>query len=126
MTEADPHQPISVIYADDDPRMRDLVSALLLDHGIDIHACETASEALVLFDRIHPDVVVLDLDMPNITGFEAARRIRERDAFGRTRLIALTGLGVPDLLGDSARAGFDEFLKKPVSGSTLLRALGIS
>jgi CheY-like chemotaxis protein len=76
-----------------------------------------------LIDSVEPNVVVLDLLMPGLDGFEAARRIRDRDPHRRTRLIALTGLQAEDTLEHAAKAGFDEFLKKAVSGQTILAAL---
>jgi CheY-like chemotaxis protein len=114
-----------VIYADDDEGMRNLVSTFLMDQGIDLHACASAAEAFALVESIDPDIVVLDLDMPGIDGFQAARRIRERDQYGRIRLIALTGVAGQKLPEQAARAGFDEFVKKPVSGQALLNVLGV-
>jgi CheY-like chemotaxis protein len=115
---------LRVVYADDDESMRELLSSFLVDHGIEIHACPTGEDAIKLAGSIDPQVVVLDLAMPGLDGFQTARHIRDRDQYGRIRLIALTGTQSPDLLERAARAGFDEFLKKPVSGRTLLGALG--
>lgn len=115
---------LRVIYADDDEGARSLIGSLLLDEGIDIHTCASAAEALQLFGSVDPNVIVFDLVMPDMDGFQAARWIRDRDPHGHVRLIALTGVESPDTLERAARAGFDEFLKKPVSGRTLLGALG--
>ena len=115
---------LRVIYADDDESVRNLIGSFLPDQGVDIHTCSNASDALKLVDSVEPNVVVLDLVMPGMDGYQAARHIRDRDRHGRVRLIALTGVESPDTLQRAARAGFDEFLKKPVSGRTLLGALG--
>jgi CheY-like chemotaxis protein len=116
--------PLRVIYADDDESVRNLIGSFLLDQGVDIHTCSNANDALKLVESVEPNVVVLDLVMPGMDGYQAARHIRDRDRHGRVRLIALTGVESPDTLERAARAGFDEFLKKPVSGRTLLGALG--
>ena len=118
--------PLRVIYADDDESVRNLIGSFLLDQGIDIHTCSNADDALKLVDSVEPNVVVLDFVMPGTDGFQAARHIRDRDRHGRVRLIALTGVESPDTIERAARAGFDEFLRKPVSGRTLLGALGRS
>jgi len=117
---------LRVIYAEDDASVRNLISTFLLDEAIDIHACDNAAEAVRLAATIAPNVVILDLAMPDMDGFQAAHLIRERDPFGHIRVVALTGLESPDILKQAARAGFDEFIKKPVSGKTLLSALGLS
>ena len=116
--------PLRVIYADDDESVRSLIGSFLLDQGVDIHTCSDENEALKLVESIEPNVVVLDLVMPGMDGYQAARHIRDRDRHGRVRLIALTGVESPDALQRAARTGFYEFLKKPVSGRTLLGALG--
>ena len=93
--------------------------------GYQITACSDGEEGLAAFEQDDGfDLVVSDVVMPGMDGFQAARHIRDRDRHGRVRLIALTGVESPDTLERAARAGFDEFLKKPVSGRTLLGALG--
>jgi CheY-like chemotaxis protein len=116
--------PLRVIYADDDESARNLISTFLFDQGVEIHACASGEETLALVASVDPHVVVLDLMMPGMDGFEAARRIRQRDVGSQIRLIALTGAQGPETLERAARSGFDEFLEKPVSGRTLLGALG--
>jgi CheY-like chemotaxis protein len=72
---------------------------------------------------VDPNIVVLDLVMPDMDGFQAARWIRDRDPHGNVRLIALTGVESPDTLERGASAGSDRPLRKPVPGRTLLGAL---
>ena len=113
--------PFRVVYAEDDEQMRAGVAQLLVQQGLAVHECSNGDEAAQLCSAFRPDAVLLDLSMPDVDGCEAARRIRE--AHGpSTRLIALTGRG-EDSLKEAARAGFDEFLRKPISVSTLLGAL---
>jgi CheY-like chemotaxis protein len=109
-----------VIYAEDDALVRAGVAQMLVAHGLAVHECSNGDEAAQLCSVFHPDAVVLDLSMPGVDGYEAARRIRGQ---GYTnRLIALTGRG-EIALEDAARAGFDEFVRKPSSVTTLLGAL---
>jgi two-component system KDP operon response regulator KdpE len=110
-----------VVYAEDDDMVRASIAQIMVEHGLDVHECSNGGEATLLCSVFHPDAVVLDLSMPGMDGCEAARRIREQHP-GRTRLIALTGRGSA-ALKEAALAGFDEFLCKPVSATTLLGAL---
>jgi two-component system, sensor histidine kinase len=111
-----------VVYAEDDAFMRAGVARMLVEHGLAVHECSNGDEAAQLCSAFRPDAVVLDLSMPDVDGYEAARRIR-REHGHSTRLIALTGRG-EESLKEVARAGFDEFLRKPISVATLLGALG--
>ncbi len=61
-----------------------------------------------------PDVVLLDIGLPDINGYEVARRIRRLDGIRRPRLIALTGWGQPQDKHLAAQAGFDQHWTKPV------------
>jgi two-component system CheB/CheR fusion protein len=90
----------------------------------DGHAAEpvySASEALARVDTFEPDVVLLDIGLPGMDGFEVARRIR---AGGSTaRVVALTGYGRSDDIARTRAAGFDAHLVKPVDLDTLMRRL---
>ena len=115
-------KPFRIIYAEDDDFVRAIISDMMVEYGFAVHECSNGGEAVQLCSVFDADVVLLDLSMPVMDGFEAARRIREQKPDGKTRLVALTG-GLADDLKQAALAGFDEFLRKPVSASTLLSAL---
>ena len=112
----------SVVYADDDPLMRETITDALTQDGVDVHACEDGAEALVLCEQINPDAVLLDLNMPGPTGLHIARELRLIQK-RRQRLVVLTGHDSVELRKKAADAGFDEFLSKPVTTDVLLRAL---
>jgi CheY-like chemotaxis protein len=113
----------SVVYADDDPLMREAITDALTQEGVDVHACESGVEALALCELIHPDAVLLDLNMPEATGLEIARELRLIQKRAGQRLVALTGHDSAELRRKAAASGFDQFLSKPVETQTLLRAL---
>lgn len=115
-----------IVYAEDDAVVRANVAMLLVKFGVDVHEARDGGEALALCRAFHPKVVVLDLQMPNIDGFETARRIRELEGMERPRLIALTGQSSAQAQQEAELAGFDEFLAKPVSGRRLLQAMGLA
>jgi CheY-like chemotaxis protein len=113
----------SIVYADDDDLVREVVTQALVEEGIDVHSCEGGAEALELCRQIEPDAVLLDLNMPDLDGLETARAIRRDPKITHLRLIALTGRGTWELRRKAIEAGFDEFLVKPVPVATLIRAL---
>jgi CheY-like chemotaxis protein len=70
-----------------------------------------------------PDVVLLDIGLPDVSGYDVAQRLRELVAIAPLRIVALTGWGAPRDQERSRRAGFDHHLTKPVSLDALLRVV---
>ena len=117
------NQRLTVVYADDDDLVRETISTLLTDEGLDVHACESVAEAIVLCEQMDPDAVLLDLNMPEVDGLTAARELRRKPENSTLRIVALTGSCTGDLRRKAQEAGFDEFLTKPVATAVLVRAL---
>jgi CheY-like chemotaxis protein len=76
-----------------------------------------------LIERLHPDLALVDLGLPVMSGFELARRVRSNPANGTTRLVALSGYGQDSDVQSSLAAGFDEHLTKPPDHGRLERLL---
>jgi CheY-like chemotaxis protein len=112
-----------VVFADDDGPIRDALVECMCDAGFDVRPCKDGSDAVRLCEEIKPDVVVLDLNMPGMDGYETARAIRRNTALNAVRLIALTGFGSWDARREAFNAGFNEFLTKPIPTADLIRAL---
>ena len=83
----------------------------------------TSRRALEELFPFRPDVILLDLGLPQIDGFEVARRIRATQGYESVRIIALTGYGQTEDRARTCAAGFDEHLVKPVSYPDLVRVL---
>ncbi|MBL9083738.1 MAG: response regulator, partial [Planctomycetaceae bacterium] len=66
-----------------------------------------------------PDVIFLDIGLPGLSGYDVARRLREKPEFARTLIVALTGYGQAEDKRRSREAGFDEHLIKPVAAAAL-------
>ncbi len=79
------------------------------------------SAALGAIEEATPDLVLLDIGLPGIDGYEVARRLRAREGGERPVLIALTGYGQADDRARSREAGFDLHLTKPVDLDTVAR-----
>jgi CheY-like chemotaxis protein len=111
----------TLVFADDDDLVRLVVTEALLDAGVEVHAVPDGIAAVQLCRELAPETVLLDLDMPGMDGFEAARQIRAAEC--TRRLVALTGRPTHDACRKAEAAGFDEVLTKPISAALLMRAL---
>jgi CheY-like chemotaxis protein len=89
-----------------------------------VHTAGDGAEALEVAAECHPDVVLLDIGMPKVDGYEACRRIRDQAAGRRVAIIALTGFGQAQDRRRAQDAGFDAHFVKPVDLATLLQRLG--
>jgi PAS domain S-box-containing protein len=112
-----------VLVADDNRDAARVLELLLRAHGQDVHVAHDGAEAVERARLLRPDVVLLDLGMPVLTGYEAARRIRA-EVWGRDMLlVALTGWGQEEDRVRTKSAGFDQHLVKPVSAAKLQELL---
>ena len=110
---------LRVLVADDN---RDLVastSALLDLWGHQSHAVHSGNDVLAAALVFHPDVILLDIGLPEIDGFELARQIRAENALDSVRLVAMTGYGQESDRARGRDAGFDTHLVKPVHADLL-------
>ena len=100
-----------------------LLCELLVQAGYECRAVETGAAALALMDVMPPDIVILDVGLPEMDGFEIARQIRGNARHAGVCLIALTGYGQATDRAASRAAGFDVHLVKPVHAEQLLTLL---
>ena len=110
-----------VLVVDDNEATRLLVQDTLEEDGYEIVTAENGEQALRLAHQYHPDVLVLDVMMPGINGYEVCRRIRQDRHLADTRVIMLTARAFADdrLLG-LQEAGADDYLTKPFSSEELV------
>jgi len=112
-----------VLVVDDNADAREMVAAALeLDGWATIEAADAAS-AMEVARRERPDVALLDIGLPDVDGYELARQLRALPELAEMRLIALTGYGQSTDRAESAVAGFDVHLTKPVPLDQLRAAL---
>ena len=116
-------QGAKVVIVEDSADSRDLLCELLAGEGFECATAESGPAALELSDRIHPAIAILDVGLPEMDGFEVARRVRSKSEHAETFLIALTGYGQASDRATGREAGFDEHLVKPVNIEELLRVL---
>jgi CheY-like chemotaxis protein len=109
-----------VLVVDDNEDAADSLGALLRVMGADVRVAHDGMTALDIFREYQPAAVFLDLGMPDMDGYEVARRIRAGgSATGGIRLVALSGWGQARDRAASREAGFDQHLIKPVGIGTL-------
>ena len=103
-----------VLIVDDNRDAAESLAMLVEVLGAEAHVCFDGPSALRAFDDHAPHLVLLDLTMPGMSGFEVVRRLRERGAHDHARLVALSGRAEDDYRRQSLEAGFDAHLVKPV------------
>jgi PAS domain S-box-containing protein len=108
-----------ILVVDDNKDAVDSLVLLLSIVGQSVVAARDGLDALEQFERFEPEVVVLDLGLPGINGYEVARRIRSADKGRHVTLVALTGWGQDEDRRRSITAGFDYHLVKPVDFEAL-------
>ena len=111
-----------VLIADDNQDAGETLAMLLRLDGHEVHVATDGLQAVEMFAREQPDVVILDIGMPGLSGHEAALRIRELCGGRAVTLIAVTGWGQKADKDRAAASGFDHHFTKPVE-PTLLSAL---
>ncbi len=90
-------------------------------HGHEVHVAADGRSALDLAKAIRPDIVFLDIGMPDMDGYEVARQLRAMPELAGVVLAALTGWGQAEDRRRSAAAGFDHHLVKPAEPAKLLQ-----
>ena len=103
-----------VLVVDDNQDAANTLGALLQLLGLSVRTANDGPAALDAIGSFHPSVVVLDLGMPGMDGYEVARRVREHPDYGDIALVALTGWGQEKDRQLTEQAGFDHHLVKPV------------
>jgi CheY-like chemotaxis protein len=120
MTKAGAARPARILVVDDEPQNLELVEAILAPAGYEITLAAKGEEALDLVNEKRPDLIVLDLMMPGLSGFEVCARVKMHPETMGIPILFVTALSQP---GDKERAlaaGGDDFLSKPFQRSDLL------
>jgi PAS domain S-box-containing protein len=108
-----------VLVADDNRDGAEIMSLLLQQYGYEVNVAHSGTEALTVAAQSTPEIAILDIGMPGMTGYEVARRIRAEAWGQRMMLIALTGWGQEEDKKKAFEAGFDHHLIKPIDPDAL-------
>jgi two-component system CheB/CheR fusion protein len=115
---------LRVLIVEDNVDMAESLAMLLSQWGHQVQLAYDAASALVIAARERPEVILSDLGLPGMDGYELARRLRAEPAFGKVVLVALTGYGRPEDQRRALDAGFDHHLVKPPDLAGLAELLG--
>ncbi len=111
----------SILAVEDDERIREAVKLALEDEGWSVEGAASGEEAVELFHRQVPDVVLIDIMLPGIDGFEVVRRLREQTV--QSPVLLLTARDAPNDRVTGLDLGADDYLTKPFSFDELLARL---
>lgn len=106
-----------IFVIDDDNAVTDLLSVLLTSQGFEVWATNSSTEGLTRIRENTPDLVILDLMMPEMDGWEICRAVR---AFSDVPIIVLSALNDPSMVASVLDAGADDYLTKPTPSRVLV------
>jgi DNA-binding response OmpR family regulator len=112
------------LIVDDDPAVRQLLATILGFEGWEVSSAGDGETALDAAASTHPDVVLVDVSMPGISGYEVCRRLKESSS--PPRVIMVTGRASSGEAGKATGAGADGYLTKPFSPAELLDVVAAS
>ena len=106
---------LRVLVADDNPAGRELVRETLRDYAATIEEAADGQEALEKIREAPPDLVLLDIQMPGLGGFDVLREIRKDPQLHNLRVVALTAFAMQGDRERALEAGFDDYITKPIT-----------
>jgi PAS domain S-box-containing protein len=112
-----------LLLVDDQVDILESMALLMRSHGYAVHTADDGVSAIQVAESLCPDVMVIDIGMPRMDGYQVARWVRLQPWGQRARLIAATGWGQDEDRRRTREAGFDEHLVKPVDFDVLLRII---
>src|SRR5450759_546823 len=108
---------MKILVIDDDPAMTDLLELLLIPTSAEVITANSGPDGILMAKETNPDIITLDLMMPDINGWKVAETIRE---FSNVPILILSALDSPGLVAAALDAGADDYLIKPVPSSVLM------
>ncbi|MGH2724243.1 MAG: response regulator transcription factor [Actinomycetota bacterium] len=112
-----------VLVVEDDPTVREVLSTLLGFEGCEVELAEDGESGLEVADRMRPDVVLLDIMMPGLDGFDVCRTLKAEPH--PPKVVMVTAKTSEEDEREGQAAGADAYLRKPFSPIELLRVVGI-
>lgn len=120
-TSGNPSTPLPrVLIADDDPLGAELLEAYLSETDCELRTTHDGEQTLQLVAIWRPDLILLDVMMPRISGFEVCKRLRSDPATRDIAILMITALDQPSDIDRAVEAGTDDFLSKPINKTELL------
>lgn len=114
----------TVVIVEDQPDARRMLQILLESMGVQVFVAEDGKQGAELIERVQPDLALVDLGLPVMSGYDVARQVRTQLDGHPVRLIALSGYGQDSDVQAALQAGFDEHITKPPDPERLEQLLG--
>ena len=112
-----------ILVIEDYSESRILLSAWLRGKGYKVIEARDGKEGLLQANRGHPDLILMDLALPELDGVEAARQIRKRHVLAHTPIFAISGFATREVMADARAAGCTEVFTKPLDLEHLLKRI---
>ena len=110
-----------ILIADDNPTNVELLDAYLAEVDCDLEIAIDGQDTLDKVAQFHPDLILLDIMMPKISGFEVCQKLKEDPATQGIMILMVTALNEPNDIQRAIEVGCDDFLSKPVQKVELLK-----
>jgi len=112
-----------ILAVDDEPNILMSIEFILEMEGYEVHTARDGEEALETAERVKPDLILLDINMPRRDGYELCRILREREDMAGMKVIMLTAKGQTLEKKKGLEVGADEYVTKPFSAEDLLEKI---
>lgn len=109
--------PTKLLVIDDDAAVTELLALLLKSHGYDVSAVNNGPDGIIILREKKIDLVILDLMMPDMDGWDVCRKVR---GFSNVPIIVLSALNDPSMIASILDTGADDYLVKPTPSSVLI------
>jgi len=113
----------SIVIVEDQPDARRMLQILLERDGLQVYTAANGADGVDLIMRVKPDLALVDLGLPVLSGYDLARKLRSENGYRNIRLVALSGYGQDSDVQAALDAGFDEHLTKPPDPARLEQLL---
>lgn len=113
----------NILLVDDEPNILTALHFLMVQKGYRVITAKSGAEALQVLKSFQPDVVVLDVMMPDIDGFQVAKTIRNSPVMDHTHIIFLTAIGTKDARQKSYKVGGEMYLTKPFDNDEFVESV---
>ena len=114
------NSPPRILIADDDPLGAELLEAYLSEGDYELRSASDGEQTLQIVADWRPDLILLDVMMPRISGFEVCKRLRSNAATRDIAILMITALDQPIDMDRAVEAGTDDFVSKPINKTDLL------
>ena len=114
------HDTIGILLVDDEPDFLEIFSKKLTASGFEVAVAHNAKQAIHALQKIHPDLILMDIQLPKLDGYEATRRIKADPKLTAIPIIVVTSYALSGDEDKARAAGCDAYISKPFSPRQLL------